>query len=91
MFKVPTELTITQAEECKVLLIEHINEHEEITFDDSDVNRIDTIGIQLLLSAITYIASQNKKLIWQVKSPIIKQSIKQLGINEPILNQYIND
>lgn len=91
MFKIPEELTISHVESCKASLLEFIDKNDEIVFDDSQVSRIDTIGIQLLLNIIIYISAQKKTLIWQVNSQIIKQSINQLGINEPILNQYINE
>lgn len=90
MFKLPSEITIAQVDACKTQLIDYINENDEVAFDDSDVTRIDTVGIQLLLCAVTYIASQNKSLSWSIQSSMIIQSIKQLGINEPILSQYLN-
>jgi len=90
MFKLPTELTIVQVEACKNQFIEFAAQHQEITLDDSDVNRVDTVGIQLLLAMITYIAAQNKILHWKNTSSIINESVKQLGINEDILNQYLN-
>jgi len=89
MFKFPEELTIAQANECKVQLIEFIDEHDEIVFDDSEVKRVDTVGIQLLLTAVIYIVTLNKVLHWKNESTIIKESIQRLGINEPILNQYL--
>jgi len=90
MFKLPPELTIAQVEECKSQLIEYIDQHEEVALDDSDVSRIDTVGVQLLLAVVSYIASQNKILHWQSQSSILSQSIQLLGINEPIMNQYFN-
>ncbi|WP_206485547.1 STAS domain-containing protein [Thalassotalea sp. G2M2-11] len=91
MFKLPAELTIANMDECKAKFIEYVDQHDEITLDDSEVNRIDTVGIQLLLNAITYISAQNKTLTWQNQSSIVEQSIKLLGINEPILNQYLKE
>ncbi|MCO4798814.1 MAG: anti-sigma factor antagonist [Colwelliaceae bacterium] len=91
MFKLPPELTIAKVEEFKLHLLEFIEKNDEINIDDSEVNRIDTIGIQLLLTTIIYISMQNKTLIWKSKSDIINQSFKQLGINDPIINQYFND
>jgi anti-anti-sigma regulatory factor len=91
MFKLPPELTIAKVEEFKLHLLEFIAKNDEINIDDSEVNRIDTIGIQLLLTTIIYISTQNKTLIWKSKSDIINQSFKQLGINDPIINQYFND
>ena len=90
MFKLPVQLTIAQVDGCKTQLLQEIDEHDVITFDDSDVTQIDTVGIQLLLAAVTYIASQNKTLNWNSTSPIILKSVKQLGLNEAILNQYLN-
>jgi len=90
MYKLPAQLTISHVEECKVDLLQLINDNDIVSFDDSDVVNIDTVGVQLLLTTVTYIASQNKELKWQSSSAIVKESIKQLGINEAILNQYLN-
>ena len=90
LFKLPTELTIAQVESCKSTLMQYINENETLSFDDSEVKKIDTIGVQFLLAVVIYIASQNKELIWQCQSSLIKESITQLGINETILIQYIS-
>lgn len=90
MFKLPPELTIAKVEEYKSHLLEFIEKNDEIEIDDSEVNRIDTIGIQLLFSTIIYVSTLNKSLIWKNNSDIIYQSFKQLGINDPILNQYFN-
>ena len=90
MFKLPAQLTIAQVDDCKAQLLIEIDENDIISFDDSDVTSIDTVGVQLLLAAVTYIASQNKELNWSSSSSAIQQSVKQLGLNEAILNQYLN-
>ena len=90
MIKLPNELTIVQVDQCKSEVLQQIDENDVFEIDDSNVIRIDTVGIQLLLSIVTYIASQNKVLQWQSNSPVVKESIKQLGLNEAILNQYID-
>ena len=90
MFTLPAQLTIAQVDECKTQLLKEISESDDISFDDSEVTSIDAVGVQLLLASVTYIASQNKKLSWNSQSPVIQQSVKQLGLNEAILNQYLN-
>jgi len=90
MFILPPQLTITQIEECKAALLTCIDENETITLNSDDVEKIDTLGIQLLLAAITYVAAQNKELIWLCNSPVIENGVKQLGLNEALLNKYIN-
>ena len=90
MFKLPAQLTIAQVDDCKAKLLIEIDENDVISFDDSDVTSIDTVGVQLLLAAVTYIASLNKELNWSSSSSAIQQSVKQLGLNEAIFNQYLN-
>jgi len=90
MYKLPAQLTISHVEECKTALLKLIDDNDVISFDDSDVVSIDTVGVQLLLTAVTYIAAQNKELKWSSSSSIIQESVNQLGINEAILNQYLN-
>jgi anti-anti-sigma regulatory factor len=90
MFKLPAQLTIAQVGECKEKLLVEINNNNNISFDDSDVTIIDTVGVQLLLAAVTYIALQNKELNWNSTSSVIQKSVKQLGLNEAILDQYLN-
>ncbi|GHF93383.1 STAS domain-containing protein [Thalassotalea marina] len=89
MFKLPSELTIVQVDECKTNFLAYVETNDELAFDDSELTRIDTVGMQLILSMVIHIASLKKQLNWQVSSSIIGQSISQLGINEPILNQYL--
>jgi len=90
LFKLPKDLTIAQVEECKSSLIQFIDANDELIIDDSEVSRIDTIGVQFLLAAITYIASQNKTLTWQSSSDLIQKSIQQLGIRDAMLEQCLS-
>lgn len=89
MFQFPPQLTIAQVESCKLSLLEEISNNDIIEFDDTAIERIDTLGLQLLLATVIYIAAQNKQLIWQSKSEVIKEGIEQLGLEEAILQQYI--
>ncbi len=91
MFTLPAELTIANVDDCKSRLIELVDSHSEITLDSSAVTRVDTVGVQLLLATVAYAVSQNKALSWENQSSTLKQSIKLLGIEEPILAQYFTD
>ena len=86
----PAELTIAQTQQCKDDILALIEEHDTIAIDDSKLVRIDTLGIQLLLAIVTQLASLNKQLQWHCQSPVIQACVKQLGVNEPILNQYVD-
>jgi anti-anti-sigma regulatory factor len=88
--KLPAELTIVQVDTFKQTLLQIIDNNDTLVIDDNDLERIDTIGLQLLLSAITYIASQRKVLRWNSRSSTIKESIKKLGLNDAIFTQYLN-
>lgn len=88
MFKLPAQLTIVQVSTCQVELLEFVDINEKITLNSDDVEKIDTLGIQFLLAAVTYISSQNKELIWICNSSVIKNTVKQLGLNEALLTQF---
>lgn len=87
--KLPAELTIVQVGECKSKILQAVENSDVILLDDSDVVRIDTVGIQLLLALVTHVSAQNKELKWQSSSSVIQESVKQLGLDEAILNQYL--
>jgi anti-anti-sigma regulatory factor len=91
MIKFPCDLTIAQVDEYQAKILPLIDAHNVITIDDSDLTRVDTIGVQFILAVVTYIIAQGKEIKWQSKSKILKQSIEQLGISDAILLQYIMD
>jgi anti-anti-sigma regulatory factor len=90
MFTLPKQLTITQIEECKASLLSYIDDSATVSINSDEIEKIDTLGVQLLLATIIYISAQNKELTWSCKSSVIQNSVKQLGLNEALLNQYIN-
>jgi len=91
MIKLPSELTIAQVDSYQAQIISHIDENKVITIDDSELTRIDTIGVQFILAVVTYIIAQGKEIKWQSTSIILRESINQLGINDAILLQYFPD
>jgi len=91
MLTLPEDLLITQVSEFKELILEYVQSHDIICIDDSQVKRVDTIGIQLLLAIVTHIVALKKEIQWPAQSEIIKESLHKLGVNEPILNQYLSN
>ncbi|XPF94632.1 STAS domain-containing protein [Colwellia sp. RE-S-Sl-9] len=90
MFTLPSQLTVAQVYTCQVDFLEFIDINDTITLNSDDVEKIDTLGIQFLLAAVTYILSQNKELIWECNSSVIQNTVKQLGLNEALLTQFTN-
>ena len=95
MIKLPSELTIAHLDEyqAKILpLIDNTNDDTQtITIDDSELTRIDTLGVQFILAVITYIIAQGKDIKWQSTSAVLRECISQLGISAAIFMQYIID
>ena len=91
MIKLPSDLTIALVNEFQAQIIPLIEQDDVITIDDSELARIDTIGVQCVLAIVTYIIAQGKNIVWESKSTILRDSIKQLGISDAILLQYIMD
>lgn len=90
MIKLPNELTIAQVDGYRLEIQPIIDGHSKITIDDSNLARIDTIGVQFILAVISYILAQGKELKWQSTSSVLHESIQQLGINEAILMEYLS-
>ncbi|MFD2166499.1 lipid asymmetry maintenance protein MlaB [Thalassotalea euphylliae] len=91
MFHLPEELTIAKAEAFKSSLFDYMSDNDNIEIEDANVVKIDTIGCQLLLAMVTHLAAQNKTITWHCTSSLIKDSLNKLGINEPILSQYLEN
>ena len=89
MIKLPAELTISQMQDAKDNILQQIESNDVIEIDDSEVVRIDTLGVQLILAIVTHVTAQNKQINWKVSSSVIKESIRQLGIQDVTLEQYL--
>ena len=91
IIELPSELTIAQVGNFKQTVLGIIANSRNLVIDDSNVTRIDTIGLQFLLATIIYISSQNKALTWCSQSISITECVKQLGLNKTILTQYLEN
>ncbi len=95
MIKLPCDLTIAHLDEYQAKILPLINDSKNksqtITIDDSELTRIDTLGVQFILAVVTYIIAQGKEIKWQSSSEVLRERINQLGISDAILLQYIID
>ena len=89
MIKFPNELTIAQVDEYLLEIQPIMDENTTIVIDDSNLIRIDTIGVQFILAVITYLLARKKEVEWQSTSNVLHESIQQLGIDEAILMDYL--
>lgn len=85
----PSELTIAHAAECQALFLDILSQNQTIRIDDSQVIRIDTIGVQLLLSLINTLYEQKKQLHWTISAEIIRASFVQLGVPESLVADHL--
>ena len=82
----PVSLDISEVTQWRQNLISAVNDHDEIEVDDSQLENIDTAGMQLLAVLAKEIQSTNKTLVWQEPSDLITKSARQLGIYALIFN-----
>ena len=87
--KLPSDLTIAHVDTFKNHLLECIKDADDILIIDNQLNKIDTVGVQLLLSIINQILSQKKSLTWQSHSSILIESVKQLGLESSDFKNYL--
>ncbi len=69
-----TELTIYDAEKLQDVFIQAVKEQENILLDMAKIDKIDMVGIQLLLSLVRSVKASNK-------------TIKFININDTVLQQ----
>lgn len=88
-FELPTDLTIPNLTTFKTHVFEVISQSDDITFIDNALNKIDTVGVQLLLAVINEIISQKKTLTWEINSSVLQDSIYQLGLDDSDFKKYL--
>ncbi|GHB74372.1 hypothetical protein GCM10008107_24710 [Psychrosphaera saromensis] len=88
-FELPNDLTISHLSAFKSKVTELIENSEHITFTDKSLNKIDTVGVQLLLVVMNELITQKKTFTWQINSEILQKSIKQLGLENSDFKLYL--
>jgi ABC-type transporter Mla MlaB component len=88
---IPDDLTISRLAAFKTDAVALIENSNDITFIDKSLNKIDTAGVQLLLSLINEIITQKKSLSWEMSSSVLKESIKQLGLENSDFKKYFQN
>jgi len=54
----------------------------KVTIDASDVQRLDTAGVQLLCAIAKEAREKSISIVWESKSDTMRMAIKQLGLLE---------
>jgi ABC-type transporter Mla MlaB component len=88
-FELPVDLTISNLSTFKSDVTDLIEKSDDITFMDKSLNKIDTVGVQLLLVVINEIITRKKTFTWQINSETLKESIKQLGLENSDFKIYL--
>ena len=87
--ELPDDLTIAHVDHFKNHILEIIENSDNILIVDAPLMKIDTVGVQLLLSIIHELLSQKKSLTWQHDSSILNESVKQLGLENSDFKNYL--
>lgn len=86
----PKELTIVQVDEYKSSVLLEIQEKTFVTIDDSNIVKVDTVGVQFLLSLINTMISRSIKVEWGAPySQILIESVKQLGLEDSDFKPFL--
>ncbi|NRA70529.1 MAG: STAS domain-containing protein [Gammaproteobacteria bacterium] len=81
--KLPAELEISEVTQCHSDILKQLTDcdpQQEIKIDASDLWRIDTAGIQLLVSLVDEASSQNKSITWHDITDELKECATRLGL-----------
>ncbi len=88
--ELPDDLSIACVEEYKHQVISQFGNATKVTINDEKLIKIDTVGVQLLLAMIHHLLAKGIEVEWQIRSSILVESIKQLGLASSELSRYLN-
>jgi ABC-type transporter Mla MlaB component len=89
--ELPDDLSIACVEEYKNQVISQIDNATNVKINDERLIKIDTVGVQLLLAIIHHLLANGINVEWHIRSVILIESIKQLGLVNSELNRYLNN
>lgn len=89
IIELPSDLTIAHLDNFKSEVIQIVDTSDNIIIEDKPLAKIDTVGVQFLLSIINFIIAQKKSLQWQANSSILQESVKQLGLENSDFKQFL--
>ena len=86
--KLPAELEISEVAQYHTTLVEMLSKldpQQNIQIDASELWRVDTAGIQLLVALVSEASTQNRQLSWQKKSVELTECAQRLGLSDILL------
>ncbi|EPJ45681.1 MAG: hypothetical protein OFPI_36300 [Osedax symbiont Rs2] len=83
----PNQLSIENVSEYKDTLIEHLETSSSVvTVDGSELSRVDTAGVQLLVIFVRQVIANDKQVKWQSCSDVLQATAEQLGLKQQLLD-----
>lgn len=89
LLELPTDLTISHVQTFKQDALNFISDVQHVIISDRSLDKIDTLGVQLLLALIDLILSEKKQLTWQADSELLKETVRQLGLADSDFKHYL--
>ncbi|MCP4433322.1 MAG: STAS domain-containing protein [Gammaproteobacteria bacterium] len=77
-------LTVKTVAECKKNIVDSMTKNAEITLDSASLQKIDTAGLQLLLSLQKSLALTQQQINWKNRNPVIDSAARLTGMTEII-------
>lgn len=84
VIKLPAVISLSETDDLKNQLLESVDTSAGITIDGSNVQRIDTAGLQLLTAFAEYICSNKGVITWHEPTRAITEGAELLGLSAPL-------
>lgn len=81
-YHLPSDCSITQIESLRGDLTRLLDAQSSIDFHGDAVNRIDAVGVQILLAFVTAMANRGLKWQWQNPSARLCSAVRLLGVGQ---------
>ena len=79
-----SEITIYEAEKLKVDFLAELSSQDELSLDMKNIQKIDIVGIQLLISLIKTAKKSNKKIQLIHITPSLKEQIESFSMSNSL-------
>lgn len=83
--RLPQGCTLAEAAMLKEQLMAHVGVQSELSLDASTVQRIDAVGLQLLVAFVRERSTSGRTTKWMARSAVFDTAARTLGLDQLLL------
>lgn len=80
--KFPAEVRAKEIDEVLPALDAYYQSADEVVFDGSEIKKVDTTGMQMLIILAQHLRHEKRSFTWSATSPVLVESAHCMGAQE---------